>query len=225
MKSHTKLPKFTLACSIGIALALPVSAMAMTTGTIVTPGNNGVNSVYGVDSRNGLFGANLALEGCSSGGCTVSIDYLGTEAGNTNQFFYNSNSIFTTSPTGGTWNTTGSGTTATLSNQSDGLMDFSFFTNKPGSGKSVANGSNPEGDASSVNFFATFSDILGITSGNSVDLWFDDQNHPSDDDNHDDMAIRLTVEGGTISAVPVPATAWLFGSGLIALATLKRRKS
>jgi hypothetical protein len=50
-------------------------------------------------------------------------------------------------------------------------------------------------------------------------LGYDDQWITPDDDNHDDMMIRVDF-----SPVPVPAALWLFGSGLLGLVGIARRK-
>ena len=52
-----------------------------------------------------------------------------------------------------------------------------------------------------------------------VILGYDDQWKFPDDDNHDDMMIRVDF-----NPVPVPAAVWLFGSGLIGLVGVARRK-
>jgi len=46
---------------------------------------------------------------------------------------------------------------------------------------------------------------------------------PSNAANYGNVKYKLHLEG-TISAVPVPAAVWLFGSGLIGLTGMARRK-
>ncbi len=94
------------------------------------------------------------------------------------------------------------------------------------------NGSNPDDSSgtSNVNFFATLvtksdgtaANGLG-TSGLTWDLWFDDGG-ASNDDNHDDMAIRISVSAGSISQVPVPAAGLLLLTALGGLGVARRRK-
>jgi hypothetical protein len=38
------------------------------------------------------------------------------------------------------------------------------------------------------------------------------------------VSYKLVLKGGHVSAVPVPAAVWLFGSGLIGLTGLAKRK-
>ncbi|MEO8244978.1 MAG: VPLPA-CTERM sorting domain-containing protein, partial [bacterium] len=106
-----------------------------------------------------------------------------------------------------------------------GLLNFSFLANGGSSG--VSNGSNGSpGSNAPPNFFLSFDGIDAYaTSGNSVVLWFDDNGSP--DDNHDDMAIRISITGngsGTLSTVPVPAAGFLLFGALGGLAAFKRRR-
>jgi len=68
--------------------------------------------------------------------------------------------------------------------------------------------------------------IFTIGSGPSHDqiiLGYDDQwKWGPDDDNHDDMMVR--VDFIPVNPVPVPAALWLFGSGLIGLIGIARQK-
>jgi hypothetical protein len=58
---------------------------------------------------------------------------------------------------------------------------------------------------------------FSATPTNLVGYAFDDSG-AGPDDNHDDYV-------GYVQAVPIPAAAWLFGSGLMALVGLRRRKA
>lgn len=60
------------------------------------------------------------------------------------------------------------------------------------------------------------------SSHQQVILGYDDQWKWPDDDNHDDMLVR--VDFINANPVPVPAALWLFGSGLIGLFGIVRRK-
>ena len=72
------------------------------------------------------------------------------------------------------------------------------------------------------NYFSTNLQGLGIFTGASsqqVILGYDDQNSISADDNHDDMMILVNF-----STVPLPAAIWLFGTGMLGLIGIARRK-
>lgn len=206
-----------------LAATFATSATAATIGSIPGAGgatNDGLIPIYGpgTTERFGFYGANLGLFGAGPDGATLTFEYLGKEAGNTNTFNFQGVDLFTTSSN--TWDP--SEGDIEVSGVMDGLLDFSFLTS--GGGLSVTNGSNPDDLAgeSGVNFFATLvSNPLG-SSGVQWDLWFDDQTQG--DDNHDDMAIRITVRGATIKEVPAPAAGLLFLGGLGALVALRRRR-
>lgn len=167
----------------------------------------------------GFFGAQINL----AGSARVLVEFLGYEAAYQNRFtlagggFYtetddstpgNNKEIFTVPP---------SYLTDTLS----GLLAFVFSTSGGGTPASVANGGNPTdaGDGpTDVNFFASIVGDPTATSGRSVMLFFDD-NGANNDDNHDDMVVRLSV-----APVPVPASLPLLLGALSGLAFISRRK-
>jgi hypothetical protein len=199
------------------------SASAYVAGTI--PGgaaNDGLLPVYGVVTpRDGYFGANLWLVGSSA---NIKVEYFGAEAGFKNQFVFAGNTLFTTPGVAGTgvW---GTGPAAPLADTSiagvsTGLLDFSFISPL---GNAV-NGSNPLNTPNNVNFFVSFTDNPTATSGKSVDLWLDDAG-AGDDDDHDDMMIRLSVDGGSLTTVPLPAAVWLFGSALLGMVGIGTRRA
>ena len=117
--------------------------------------NDGVNPVYGTDTRNGYFGSDIYF----SGGDIVAT-YLGTEASYVNNFFLKdlSTSLFSTTGHSGNWQncTLGLACTKNVNAVSSGVLAFKFTT---GGGGSVTNGSNPNGKPGSgagPNFFVTF---------------------------------------------------------------------
>lgn len=217
-----KLKVATAAAVIGLSAAS--AASALTLGDI--PGgiavNNGLQPVYGSGAPvQGYYGAQLYLLG---GPADVTVEYFGNEAGFQNQFDFDTTDAtveFTGVGSANSWNTTGAGSVL-FSNVGSGLLDFAFTTPSG----AIANGANPDGAVlNTANWFVTFKPSTGetATSGTIVDLWLDD-NGAGPDDNHDDLMIRLTVDGGTIGIVPVPASIPLLLSGLAGFGIFARRR-
>ena len=227
-----KLKKFLVSTLSVAALstALATGASALTFGDIPggTATNDGLVPIYGAGttSRDGWYGANLSLVG-GGGAASITVDYLGAEAGYVNQFLFGGASIFSTPGGGSTWPGPGSvpaPASVTFNNVADGLLNFAFVAGD-GSSTTAQNGFNPDdaGGMSSVNFFATVVANPAGLSGVAWDLWFDDGG-AGNDDNHDDMAIRISVTGGTISQVPVPAAGLLLLTALGGLGIARRRR-
>lgn len=216
---------------IGAALsaALVSGASALTLGTIPGVGNatnQGIDPIYGASTREGYYGANLALVG-GGGTANITFMYLGAEAGFKNQFTFGALTLFETQGGGSVWNSGGLGAIQTFSNVADGMLNFAFIANAGNRGTlSAINGANQDdsGGASSVNFFASVLADSDAQSGSVWDLWFDDGG-AGNDDNHDDMAIRVSVNGGHISQVPVPAAGFLLLGALVGFGALRRRKT
>ncbi|MBK1645937.1 hypothetical protein CKO25_15025 [Thiocapsa imhoffii] len=169
---------------------------------------------------NGWVGANVNWTGAQpSGGW--SFEYLGKQA--------SWNNLFQFTDGAGGWTTIFanrdfSSTTATQI-EAGGIVasspvtdfGFRFLTNANSSDKprdisgSITNTTNAINTAtSSVNFFAT------IEEGGSLILWLDDGAGGPDFD-FSDMGIRIT-------AVPIPAAGWLFGSALLGVILAARRR-
>jgi hypothetical protein len=124
--------------------------------------------------------------------------YLGTEAANTNY-----SSLF-----GNVFNskTAAAGTSVTVLGASSGLLDFYFET----LGETTSAGKFVNG---ATNNLAGLSLAVFVESSTSMILLFGDGLGDSD---YDDMMIR-------VSAVPLPAAFWLFGSGLVGLFGMRKR--
>lgn len=209
-----------------VATATMIGAGAVSAATVGSiPGggiNNGLQPIFGVDSVDGFFGANIGLTGAAS--ADVTVDFLGFEAGRINAFEYEGVELFATDgTTDKTWDTTGTG--STVVSAFAGLLDFIFTTsNAAGLIGIAANGANPDGSVvDAMNFFVTF-DTTGTTQSGSVAYLFYDDMGAGPDDNHDDMVIRLTVSEGELSIVPIPASVPLLLTALGGLGLVARRK-
>lgn len=222
--------------------ALALAAGSANAALIVADGSGGhvpdsgqTNDVFGQSTASAPagFGANLYYDGATR----VRFTFEGFEAGFDNDFKVGGNTVF--SNKGSNASTIGDSFDLTLGSGAsdgtrDGLLPFSFLSG--GGYGSAVNGSNPEFDSSAgVNFFvATDTEMLG----EGIFLGFDDIAAARDDEDHDDMGIRveeLAFEDESLERVddigveqievPVPGTLALAGAGLLGLRrALRQRK-
>lgn len=221
---------------LAAAMALSLTASAAHAGPVFyktpTPANNVIPQVEG------WLGANLYLVANAS--TTIQVDYLGKEAGWTNQFFLKDTFVVSTASYGNANSATITPIGSPVSVTTSGILSFTFTTSKGTSNLNAAfvtNGTNVLPNAvnslTTPNFFVSLGhgasflgdktlDGVTATSGTVAVLAFDDSGAGSDD-NHDDMVIRLTVTNGSFSTPDGGATVTLLGSALMGLGLLRRR--
>jgi hypothetical protein len=219
------------AAAVGLSLsAMPAQASFI--GTIPMKATNEV--LFPLKTVEGWYNADVFFFG--SGPATITATLIGWEAGANNRFQWDGVTIFTGGKAGTGIQTSGNlgapvGTTATFT-VNPGLLPFSFLSSIPNG--NVANGSNIAPGNNRGNFFVTFTDSDDYTTldqiknnatpygGRVAWLWFDDLG-AGPDDNHDDLVVRISLNGGTFQ-VPEPATLGLLGAGLLGLGFAARRR-
>ena len=223
----------TTASAAFLALGTAASAATFTVngGTFgEIPGTGALNEVlintFSLGGAEGYFGANIALDEAAD----IEVAAFGFEAGFTNTFTLGGTSIDTDTldplgngganeayaPNGGTplWTATELGVAA-------GVLNFSFLTDGNVPNPLVTNGSNPDNTSNNPNFFVS----LGQDGTSQTLFLFFDDGGAGNDDNHDDLVIRLSVGAGntTPTPVPLPATGLLLLGALGGMRMMKRR--
>jgi hypothetical protein len=205
----SKLRRLTAVCAGAITLAASLSANAAfvisaggTTEALPISGNDFNGDLSGEGIHNMTTGAQLSVDMDGF----VTFYYLAAESGYTNSFNSGPNTI-TEHNEGFKWDGWSSFTISVAANE---ILDFSFTSE-------TAHALTPVDNASGTSL-----EGLGImTDGNMSDLVlaYNDNALGTGDGDYDDMLVRAEF-----SAVPIPAAVWLFGSGLLGLIGIGRRR-
>jgi len=160
--------------------------------------NDVVISEFGVGTvLDGFFGANISIDQDTS----LNFEFIGKEAGYTTTFSFAGNSFTNNDAKGTSFNV--------MNLLASAVLDFRFDVTE--SGAFVVNGSNNDSITGGFADFWVMQELDG-----SLLIAFDDGGANPDDDNHDDMVIR-------ISQVPEPGTLGLIGLGLVAAGAARRK--
>lgn len=225
----SNLTKILTAGALALSLAGTASAATLTinggtAGTVPGGVKNGNNALIPLGLAPSAFGPYEGFYGAQIGLTTntkakIKYTLLGWEASYINTFTSDGDS-FGSDGTGkkvGIWNA--AGLASFVNTTLPGLLGFTFETDG-GSGPtlSVSNGTNTVPTKNKVNFFASVVGDPTATEGNSLYLFFDDDGN-TQDDNHDDLVVRVDV-----AAVPVPAAGFMLFGALGGLAAVRRRR-
>lgn len=196
----------------GAANATTMTLQGGTAGTIPDTGQNNevLQDVCGCGWA-GYFGSQVYLDTSSD----IRVEFVGAEAGYQNTFTFGGGGFINTDYGSNVVPSDFTKLPSYVASAIAGLLNFSFDTSGGGTLATVANGSNPDNTSLGINFFASFGNTLNRT-GNVLTLFFDDDG-ANNDDNHDDLVIRLT-------AVPVPAAALPLITALAGLGFVGRRR-
>ena len=203
---------FAAVCAGAVALSasLPANAAFVLSGgspPASLPSSNDFNSDLQGEGFNQLtIGAQLSVDQDGS----VTFYYIAAESSFTNSFHSGSDSMTENNEA---FNFNGYDS-ITINVSAGDVLDFSFQS-------ATASAMTPVDNASGNNL-----EGLGIMSGDGMSelvLGYNDNitlTGPGMDADYDDMLVRAEF-----SAVPVPAAVWLFGSGLLGLIGIARRKA
>lgn len=204
------------------AVALSLSAMGGAEAGLLeitggdpytTPASNNYSSPW----AGRVNATNAMTVSTTEANVTLTYEFIFKEAGFVNTF---------TTPFGSILNTDAYGTSVGGLQAAVGALAFSFTTpsapgaplNNGSAGLLVGTGPDNYSFFATTNAAGGTSAVASGATGDVVYLAFDDSG-ARNDDNHDDMIIKITA-----TAVPEPTTLALFGAGLLALGAARRAR-
>jgi hypothetical protein len=212
---------FAAMAAVGLALAAPAAAVQFTVnfGSKTTiPGNNNYRTQLGLAGLGAYVGVGGRIS--LTGPAEVTFEFMGAESGYKNSFIVSGAGGFTFQELGTgltPWGAQAIGTPQ-LYAAAGPITNWSFRSDR---------GSNQGPFGTNTEQFGIFvpTSATGSYSSNVLYLGFDDE-PGSDDDNHDDLVIRVTATAlGTPGGVPEPAS-WamlIAGFGLVGAAQRRRK--
>jgi hypothetical protein len=202
--------QFSAVCVGAISLIASLSAKA---AFVISSGG----AIQGLPVPANDFNSNLSGRGFNqmTTGAQLSVDmdgavtfyYLAAESAYTNSFNSGSSSSITESNDAFDWDGWDSFTINVTAGE---ILDFSFAS-------ASASALAPVDNAGGNNLYGL--GILTSTTTSDLVLAYNDNLPGTGDSDYDDMLVRAAF---STVAVPLPAAAWLFGSGLLALLGMAR---
>jgi hypothetical protein len=175
---------------------------------IAVPGiNNFQGNLAAAGVSSFYLGRSLALSGATAGS-SIDVDFFAAEAGYWNLFDFGSADISNLGNR--SWAERDVGSVAAT----NGLLDFQFCTVNV-----LACLSNAQNDRTTVGSFQSIG--MALTNGNNTAWLLWDDSGANQDDNHDDLIVRLTYR----SSVPEPGTLALLGLGLMGAGLARRKRA
>lgn len=221
-----------IASVVGHAQAATLSVSGGTANVIpgsFNPSGTWPSDGIGVGSSISTFNAGNITSGglfVTPSAVLIEFEFMGTEAGNTNsvdmQLSWNNTALFDNKVAVGY--KTGLFAVDVSTSSPPGLVPISFQTNGAFTGNAnavIANGTSVTA-GSGLNL--SFSEVFNSVAGSWVYAFFGDGLGDSD---YDDMIVKIYAysTGGGVPEVPLPPAVILFGTALVGLTVLGRRRS